>query len=107
MAASMAVFAWDAQVGISLLWGVSVSALPSACFAWYGVRRMGGARQSQVAVHAIYRAETIKFLLTAALFAAVFIRVEQIRPALFFLAFAVTHIGSSLVIARVMRRRQR
>lgn len=96
----------DARIGVSLLWGVSVSVLPSACFAWYGVRRMGGARQSQVAVHAIYRAETIKFLLTAALFAAVFLRVDEIRPGVFFLAFAVTHIGTSLVVARVMRSRQ-
>lgn len=98
--------ALDARLGMSLLWGISVSALPSACFAWYGVRRMGGARQSQVAVHAIYRAETIKFLLTAALFAAVFLRVDEIRPGVFFLAFAVTHIGTSLVVARVMRTRR-
>lgn len=98
--------ALDTRTGLSLVWGISVSALPSACFAWYGVRRMGGARQSQVAVHAIYRAETIKFLLTAALFAAVFIRANEVRPGLFFLAFAVTHIGTSLVIASVMRRRR-
>lgn len=96
----------DKRLGLSLLWGVAVSALPGACFAWYAFRGMGGARQSSAAVHAIYRAESIKFLLTAALFATVFLRVEQIHPATFFIAFVGAHLGASLVTARTLARHQ-
>lgn len=99
-------WAIDARLGLSLLWGIAVSALPGACFAWYSFRRFGGARQSGTAVHAIYRAETIKFLLTAVLFAAVFMRVTEIHLAAFFIAFVGAHLGASLVTARALARHQ-
>jgi len=92
----------DDRLALSLLWGIAVSALPGACFAWYSFRRLGGARQSGVAVRAIYRAETIKFLLTATLFAAVFMRVTEIHLAAFFIAFVGAHLGASLVTARAL-----
>lgn len=96
----------DPQVGLSLLWGLATSALPGFCFAWYGLRRLGGARQSRGAVHGLYRAEAIRFVFTAALFAAVFLRVEQIHLTAFFAAFVSAHLSASLVTARVLHRRR-
>jgi len=92
------------QLGLSLLWGVSVSALPGLCFAWYGYPKAAGARQAAASLRALYRAETIKFLITAVLFAVVFIQVEQIHLGAFFIAYLVTHLGSSLVVARSLVR---
>lgn len=101
---AFSVWMFDTRLGLSLLWGIAVSALPGACFAWYSFRRHGGARQSGAVVRAIYRAETLKFFLTAVVFAAVFSRVSDIHPVVFFIAFIGTHIGSSLVSARVIAR---
>lgn len=100
------IWLFETRLGLSALWGIAVSALPGACFAWYSFRRLGGARQSGAAVQAIYRAETIKFLLTAALFAAVFMQVKEIHLAAFFIAFAGAHLGASLVTARTLARHQ-
>lgn len=95
---------WEPRLGRSLLWGVAISALPGFCFAWYGLRDLGGARQSRLALQGLYRAETIRFLCTAALFAAVFMRVEGLHPIALMVAFVGTHLGASLVTARTLAR---
>lgn len=92
------------QWGLSLLWGVTVSALPGLCFAWYGYPKRVGAHQAAASLRAVYRAEKIKFVVTAVLFAAVFRWVEQIYVSAFFLAYLITHLGSSLVVARCLAR---
>lgn len=97
----------NTPLGLSLLWGCSVSLLPSVCFAWYGLRKYGGAQQSLAMVRAVYRAEGIKFFLTAAMFAAVFIQVDKIYLPVFFLAFVFGQIASWLVTAQVLVRHQR
>ena len=97
---AVAVVTLKYQLGLSLLWGVCVSALPGFCFAWYGYPKAVGARQAAASLRALYRAETIKFVVTAVLFAVVFSQVEQIHLGAFFTAFLVTHLGSSLVVAK-------
>lgn len=92
--------------GLSLLWGCSVSLVPSVCFAWYSFRKRYSAGQAQAVVHAFYRAETVKFVLTAAMFAAVFAQVDMIHLPIFFLAFIGAQIGSWWLAARVLSRPQ-
>lgn len=91
---------------ISLLWGCSVSLLPSVCFAWYSFRKRYRAGQALAVVHAFYRAEAIKFLLTAAMFAAVLARVDMIHLPVFFLAFIGAQMSSWWLTARVLNRPQ-
>ena len=100
VALAVAVVTLQFQLGLSLLWGVAVSALPGLCFAWYGYPKAVGASQAAASLRALYRAETIKFVVTAVLFAAVFSQVEQIYLGAFFIAYLVTHLGSSLVVAK-------
>lgn len=88
---ALAVMPLDKKIGISLVWGISVCLLPTICFAWYSFRYRGGQVVASV-VAAFYRAETVKFLLTGMLFAAVFNRADQINLSIFFAAFCVTQI---------------
>jgi len=94
----------QAKAGMSLIWGVSASLLPSACFVWVGIRRYGGARQSAAVLSALYRAEALKFLITAAIFAAVFKQADKVYLPVFFLAFVTGQIASWLVMAYTLRR---
>jgi ATP synthase protein I len=92
----------DAGAGLSLLWGFSVCLLPAVCFTWYA-NQYRGARATQVTVQKFYRAEAVKFVLTAMLFAAVFQQVDKIYPATFFLAFVIAQIFSWVLTAGVLR----
>lgn len=100
VALGVAVVALRFQLGLSLLWGVAVSALPGFCFAWLGYPNAVGARQAAASLKALYRAERIKFVITAILFAAVFSQAEQLHLGAFFTAYLVTHLGSTLVVAK-------
>jgi ATP synthase protein I len=101
-----AVFVIDTQLGLSLLWGYSVAILPSVCFAWFGFRKFGGARQTGAMVSGLYRAEAFKFFLTAALFAAVFAQVDRVYLPVFFLAFVCGQVGSWLATAQALGRQR-
>lgn len=92
------------QIGLSLIWGVSTSLLPSACFIWVGMRHYGGARQSAAVMSALYRAEALKFLVTAVIFAVVFKQADKVYLPVFFLAFVAGQIASWLVMAYTLRR---
>lgn len=92
---------------LALAWGSSVNLLPGICFAWYSFRTGRGARHALATVNAFYRAEAIKFLLTAVLFAAVFVQVEAIHLPTFFLAFLGAQAGSWWLSARVLGRPKR
>src|SRR5690606_13802814 len=93
----------DARAGLSILWGFSVCLLPVVCFTWYA-RNYRGARAVVATVTSFYRAEAVKFILTAVLFAVVFQRADKIHPAAFFLAFVVAQICSWVVIAITLRK---
>lgn len=93
----------DARVGLSLLWGFSVCLLPAACFTWYATKYQG-ARAALAMVNGFYRAEAVKFVLTAVLFALVFQRVDKIDPAVFFLAFVIAQIFSWMLVAITVRK---
>lgn len=92
----------DTRIGMSLVWGFSVCLLPAICFTWYATKYQG-ARAALGVVNGFYRAETVKFILTAILFALVFQRVEQIYPSAFFLAFVAAQIFSWVLIAYSLR----
>lgn len=96
----------DTTLGLSLLWGFSVSLLPGICFAWFSYRGPWGARRTAAVLSAIYRAEAIKFFLTVVLFAAVFMQVDKIYPSVVFLAFIGAHICSWVLTAQALIRRQ-
>lgn len=72
---------------------------PSLCFAWL-VFRYQGASQSQRAVSTFYRAEGLKFILTAGLFILVFTQVQAIDVLVFFAAFVIAQILFWLVAQR-------
>jgi ATP synthase protein I len=93
----------DTRIGLSLLWGFSVCLLPAACFTWYATKYRG-ARVALATVNGFYRAEAVKFVLTAILFALVFQRVDQIQPAVFFFAFVVAQICSWVLVALTLRK---
>jgi ATP synthase protein I len=80
----------------SVVLGVSVCFAPSVCFAWFVFRYQGAGRVRQ-AVNAFYRGESMKFVLTAILFAVVFVKVEQINVMVFFASFIVAQLISWLV----------
>jgi ATP synthase protein I len=96
----------DARLGLSILWGFSVCLLPSACFTWYA-HSDRGARAVATTVIGFYRAEAVKFVLTASLFAVVFLQADKIHPAVFFLAFVVAQICSWVLVAVTLRQRPR
>jgi F0F1-type ATP synthase assembly protein I len=102
IAMSVAVMPIDSRWGLSLLWGFSVCLLPAVCFTWYAFRYRG-ARVVIASVKMFYRAETVKFFLTAILFAVVFHHADKISTAVFFLAFVAAQIASWLVSAMTIK----
>lgn len=93
-----------AEAGISMIWGFSASLIPGICFVWFGIRKYGGASQSAALVSALYRAEALKFVITVAIFAAVFKQAERVSLPIFFAAFVAGQIASWLVMAAMLRR---
>lgn len=100
---ALTVMLTETRIGLSLLWGFSVCLLPAACFTWYATKYRG-ARAALAMVNGFYRAEAVKFALTAILFALVFQRAEQIHPIAFFLAFVVAQICSWVLVALTLRK---
>jgi ATP synthase protein I len=84
------------EISRSMVLGVSVCFAPSVAFAWF-VFRYRGASVARQAVNAFYRGESMKFVLTAILFAVVFVKVEQIHVLVFFASFIVAQLISWLV----------
>jgi ATP synthase protein I len=104
--AAMAVMPIDSRWGLSLLWGFSVCLLPGVSFAWYAFRYQGAHRVAS-AVQMFYRAEAVKFFLTACLFAAVFQHADKINLLVFFLAFIAAQIASWLLAAMTIKNQSR
>jgi ATP synthase protein I len=98
MLLSGVVMAWQSQWGISLLWGFSVCLLPAMVFAKYAGQIRGALAVGQ-SVNRFYRAESAKLILTALLFAAVFIRDELISMPVFLCAFVAAQIAQIILVA--------
>lgn len=95
---SSGVLVWDKQWGVSLLWGFSVCLLPAMVFAKYAGQIRGALAVGQ-SVSRFYRAESAKLILTAALFAAVFIRDELISMPVFLCAFVAAQLAHITLVA--------
>jgi len=85
--------------GLSILLGGMVSILPSGLFA-YIVFRTAGAQKSRSVVRSFYAGESIKFLLTLALFLLVF-KYINIMPGLVILGYITALIANWLAIGRL------
>lgn len=100
-------------VAISALLGSLLCVLPNLYFGlrafellgrWEllkGRRQLRGARASQRTVASFYRAETGKFVLTLAGFAAVFATVKPINPAVLFVSYSLCVILQWILVARL------
>jgi len=92
----------DLVLAYSIFLGGMVCFLPNFYFAWQ-VFTHQGAHAAKDIVRSFYRAEAVKFGLTAVLFALVFILVRPLNPISFFLTYAVVqviHWLAPLVIKR-------
>lgn len=82
--------------GYSAFIGGLIFVIPNAYFA-HRTYRHQGARQMQLAVSNIFRAESIKLALTAVFFAAVFTLMEPVHvPALLFTFAVMVVMGTAL-----------
>lgn len=77
---------WDTVRAYSLLLGGTVFLLPQAWFTWQ-VFRYRGARSAPQVIRALYKGEAGKYLLTAAMFAAMFATVRPLDVAAVFGAY--------------------
>jgi len=92
----------DPVAAYSALLGGVVCFLPNLYFAWESFRHQGAQAAKQI-VRSFYKAEAVKFGLTAVLFALVFALVRPLNPIYFFLTYVVVqvvHWLSPLVIKR-------
>lgn len=72
---------WEVQTGQSFAIGVMLDVLPSFVFTIYAFR-FSGARQVQQVAASFYRGETVKIMLTGAMFIAVIKFLPVVFPAL-------------------------
>lgn len=81
-------FYWDVVAGCSALLGGLIQIGPQA---WFGRQafKYTGARQARKIVQTMYRGETGKIVLTAALFITVFRLVRELNVAVFFISFVL------------------
>lgn len=79
---------FDREIAASVALGGLIQIIPNAWFTRQAYR-YSGARQTRNVVNAMYRGESGKLLLTAALFAVVFYRLHWIDPVALFSSFGV------------------
>ncbi|WP_444895611.1 ATP synthase subunit I [Microbulbifer sp. SSSA005] len=87
---------------LSVFIGGALCALPGAYFGWRAYRD-SGARAAHRVVGNFYRAETGKFILTMAGFAAVFATVRPLNAAALFISYALCVIVQWILVARMVR----
>lgn len=87
---------------LSVMIGGALCALPGAYFGWRAFRD-SGARAAQRVVGNFYRAETGKFILTLAGFAAVFTVVKPLNAAALFISYGLCVIVQWVLVARTVR----
>ncbi len=93
----------DWRLSASAAIGGMIQILPQVWFTRQAFRYMG-ARQALKIVSAMYRGESGKLLLTAALFATVFKLVTWVQPVVLFVSFGVMIIVHLFGTARVLNR---
>lgn len=92
----------DHEVAESLLLGGLVFLVPHAWFTRHAFRYQG-AQAAPLMVKSFYRGEAGKFLLTAALFIAVFVLNGSLNVVAFFGSFAVMSLASVILLSRITR----
>jgi len=85
---------WDKLAGKSFLIGVLLDTIPSFVFTLYAFR-FTGARKLQMVAASFYRGETVKIMLTGALFIVVIKTVPVIFPVLF-IGFLIAKLSQFL-----------
>ncbi len=85
---------WDYTTGKSFILGVLLDVIPSFVFTLYAFR-FTGARKLQMVAASFYRGETVKIMLTGALFIFVIKAIPVVFPVLF-LAFLITKLSQFL-----------
>ncbi|MBU2918403.1 ATP synthase subunit I [Psychrosphaera sp. F3M07] len=87
-------FTWDNLAGKSFFIGVLLDVIPSVVFTLYAFR-FTGARKLQMVAASFYRGETVKIMLTGAMFIAVIKTVPVIFPVLF-IGFLIAKLSQFL-----------
>jgi len=83
--------------GLSILLGSAIAVLGNACLSWHFFRH-GGARAAHKILKSFYWGETLKMLLSLLLFALVFSRLDEVKPALVLLGFFVVQCSHALAL---------
>ena len=84
----------------SALLGGMISVVPNGYFALTAFR-YSGARSARFIANSLYRGEVTKFVLSAALFATVFVLVKPISAGTLFTAFILTMVLNTVLIYRL------
>ncbi|MGS2723506.1 ATP synthase subunit I [Porticoccus sp. GXU_MW_L64] len=98
---SLAVLPVDSRLAASAAVGGLIQIIPHAWFTRQAYRYTG-ARQVRNIVNAMYRGESGKILLSAALFAVVFKRFEWVEPVALFTSFGAMIFVQLFVTAKVI-----
>ena len=98
---SVALLPIDASLAASAAVGGLIQIIPQAWFTRQAYR-YSGARQVRNVVNAMYKGESGKLLLTAALFAVVFHRLTWVDAPVLFISFGTMILVQLFVTAKVM-----
>lgn len=90
----------DVTVAYSVLLGGVISILPNLYFALLAFR-FSGARAVEAVTKSLYRGEVGKFILTAALFACVFVLVKPLSVGALFAMFIAMMVLNSFLVLRL------
>lgn len=92
---SVCLMAFDMVVARSLGLGGAISLLPNAWFARQAFRYRGASRAALV-VGSLYRAEALKFVITALMFAVVFAGVAPLSAPALFAGFVIMTVANGV-----------
>jgi len=82
--------------GLSVLAGAGIAVIGQGYFVWRAFRHAGAISAKQI-VQGFYRGEAGKFLLTAALFATVFLAYAAVKPGWLFTGFILEQLVAWIV----------
>lgn len=84
------------EAGLSLLAGAGIAVIGQSYFVWRAFRHAGAISAKQI-VQGFYRGEAGKFMLTAALFATVFLAFDAVKPGWLFTGFILEQLVAWIV----------
>lgn len=90
----------DMTMAYSALLGGLISIGPNFYFACSAFR-YSGARAAQHIARSIYRGEVLKFLLSAALFACVFVLIKPLAAGTLFAAFILATVVNTILVVKL------